>query len=332
MKTTWIIVLIAAICLPTALMGQEKENPKIGRDVKVKQDPGKTVYWVLPGPRRLSEQVFGVPGHPLHTGELNIKMAKGAVKELFKRFPIMAGVPVKLRAMNEDKTRFTATKKPTPVGDQGKIVSGQFEITYEDRQPIDLPGDPTDTLDDVKVTVSFTDPAGNKYEIEVLQLYQPPFPGFESGGGVVTDTWTHGSTGTDSPLFPKIFTYGAFWGIGNIVVNGQVADRDKWVHFMTTQIVRDKNYRLAIGEELPLMPQETIAGQLHHTHVIVRPIKITPEGPKFDPVKTAFTLPNGKRQPFIHVMFEEDTIVKDAFKDWSIGAKSHKKKLQSKSR
>ncbi len=317
MKTTWIIALIAAFCLPTALMGQELKNPEIGRDVKVKQDPGKTVYWVLPGPRRLSERVFGVPGHPLHTGELNIKRAKGLVKELFKRFPIMAGVPLKLRATNEDKTKFTKTKKGTPVSDKGKIVSGQFEITYKDRQPMDRPGDPTDTLDSVDLTVSFTDPKGNKYGIEILKLYQPPFPGFESGGGVVTDTWTHGNTGTDSPLFPKVFTYGAFWGIGNIIVNGKVADRDKWVHFMTTQTVRDKNYRLAIGEELPLKPEATIAGQVHHTHIIVRPIKITPEGPKFDKVKTAFTLPNGKKQPFIHIMFEEDTIVKDAFKDWS---------------
>jgi nitrosocyanin len=64
------------------------------------------------------------------------------------------------------------------------------------------------------------------------------------------------------------------------------------------------------------MPDETFSGQTHHTHVIVRPIKITPDGPKFDPVKTEFTLPNGKKQPFIHVMFEQDQILSDAFKDW----------------
>ena len=193
MKTIWTIVLIATVSLATPLMGQAQAHQ--GRDVKVKQEPGKTVYWVLPGPRRLSERVFGVPGHPLHTGELKIQQAKGAVKELFKGFPIMAGVPVKLRATNEDNTKFTKTKKPTPVSDKAKIVSGQFEITYKDRQPIDQPGDPSDTLDGLDLAVSFTDPAGNKYEIEVLKLYQPPFPGFESGGGVVTDTWTHGSTG-----------------------------------------------------------------------------------------------------------------------------------------
>ena len=66
MKIIWTITLIATLGFPTALMGHE-----MGRDVKVKQEPGKTVYWVLPGPRRLSERVFGVPGHPLRTGELS---------------------------------------------------------------------------------------------------------------------------------------------------------------------------------------------------------------------------------------------------------------------
>ncbi len=150
MNIIWTLTLIATLGFPAALMGQEQKNPEMGRDVKVKQEPGKTVYWVLPGPRRLSERVFGVPGHPLHTGELKIKQAQGPVKDLFKRFPIMAGVPLKLRATNEEGTKFTKTKKPTPVGDKGKIVSGEFEITYKDRQPMDLPGDSTDTLDSVE--------------------------------------------------------------------------------------------------------------------------------------------------------------------------------------
>ena len=160
MKIIWTITLIATLGFPTVLFGQEQTTPEMGRDVKVKQEPGKTVYWVLPGPRRLSERVFGVPGHALHTGEINIKQAMGSVKDLFKAFPIIAGVPLELRATNEEGTTFTKTKKATPVGDQGKIVSGQFEITYKDRQPIDLPGDPTETLDDVDLTLGFTDPAG----------------------------------------------------------------------------------------------------------------------------------------------------------------------------
>ena len=327
-KITTIFLALLLIALGVILILEQRSpaKPGMGRDVTVKQEPGKVVYWVLPGPRRLSEQVFGTPEYPRQTGELNLEQADGLVKDLFRDFPIIAGVPLSLRETNEEGTAFTETTRPTPVGDQGRIVTGQFEITYQDRQPYDLPGEPTNTNDEVDLTVNFTDPAGNEYQLKVRKLYQPPFPNFESGGGVITDSWLHGNTGTDSPLFPKIFTYGAFWGIGDVIINGKLVDEDKWIYFMTTQTVRDKDYRLAIGEELPLRPDETIAGQIHHTHVVVRPIKITPEGPVYDPVKTAFTLPNGDKQPFIHIMFEQDTLVEDDFQNWSFPPTTASKK------
>ena len=326
-----VIVIVAVVInyeqpspIPVTIESSSLTEQTKGNEVRVIQEPGKIVYWILPGPTKLNEQVFGTPDLPMQTGELKTQQAEGAVKELFMEFPIMAGVPIQMRETNEDNTEFTVTKKPTPVSNNARIVDGEFEITYKDFQPYDLPGDPTETLDDVDVTVKFNDPQGNQYEIEIVKLYQPPFPGFESGGGVITDAFIHGETGTDSPLFPKIFSYGAFWGIGNIIVNGELADTDKWVHFMTTQNVRNLNYDFVTSEGLPLMPEDTFSGQVHHTHVIVRPIKITPEGPVFDPVKTAFTLPNGKNQPFIHMMFEQETIVQDAFKDWSPETKAAK--------
>lgn len=81
------------------------------------------------------------------------------------------------------------------------------------------------------------------------------------------------------------------------------------LHCMTTEAVRDQDYNLAHTEDLPLPLDKTIAGQKHHTHCIVLPVKMTPKGPKFEPVNTAFELPNGKNQPFIHIMFEKDEIV-----------------------
>lgn len=297
-----------------------------GKQVKIVQEPGKIVYWILPGPTKLDEQVFGTPQFPMNTGELKSNQAEGTVKDLFKEFPIMAGVPLKMRETNNDGTKFTQTKMPTPVSNNAKIVSGSFDVTYKDLQPYDMP-DGVKTLDGVDMNVEFTDPAGNQYKIVVTKLYQPPFPGFESGGGVITDAFIHGNTGIDSPLFPTIFTYGAFWGVGDIIVNGKTIDRDKWVHFMTTQNVRDRNYNFVTSDGLPLMPDQTFSGQVHHTHVIVRPIKITPDGPVFDPIKTEFTLPNGMKQPFIHVMFEQDKIVQDAFKDWMPKATAISKQL-----
>jgi hypothetical protein len=258
--------------------------PERGREVKVIQEPGNTVYWILPGPAKLDEQVFGTPESPMNTGEYKISKAEGAVKELFEKFLIMAGVPLDIRETNDNGTKYTQTTIPTPVSNKASIVNGSFEVTYRNLQPYDLPAYPESTIDNASVNVDFNDPRGNLYEIKLKKLYQPPFPGFESGGGVITDAWVHGNTGIDSPLFPTIFTYGSFWGVGDIIVNGTIVDEDKWVHFMTTQNVRDQNYNFTTSEGLPLMSNETFSGQIHHTHVIVRPIKITPEGPIFDPV------------------------------------------------
>lgn len=43
---------------------QTQLPPETGTNVKVKQDPGKVFYWVLPGERRLSPSVFGTPDDP----------------------------------------------------------------------------------------------------------------------------------------------------------------------------------------------------------------------------------------------------------------------------
>lgn len=40
-----------------------------GRDVTVRQEPGYAFYWVLPGERRLSPQVFGTPENPRRGSE-----------------------------------------------------------------------------------------------------------------------------------------------------------------------------------------------------------------------------------------------------------------------
>jgi hypothetical protein len=144
---------------------------------------------------------------------------------------------------------------------------------------------------------------------------QPPIPGYETGGGVITNAWHHGLGLPGSPLMPRVYNYGAFWGVGDVVIDGEVATEDGFrvIHFMTTQTARDQDYRLAIDEELPLAEDETIAGQNHQTHGVVLPIRPTEDGPVFEPVPTAFELPNGDAQPFIHAMWEQDEVVEQPF-------------------
>ena len=295
------------------------EATKQSTNVEVVQASGKTVYWVLPGKRRISKQVFGTPQNPQMGQQLlqlriqeagSLPDPLGAnVQQILRDRPFLVALPETLREANADTTTYTQTTVKLPFGNsQAQVVSGSLRVVYKDRQRYDQPGDPTQTLDSVNVSAQFQDPAGNEYEVKVKKVLQPPIPGYQTAGGVMTNAFHHGITGTGSPLMPEVYTYGAVWSIGDLYINGSLADANKLVHVMTTQIIRTADYRLALDEELPLSLSNTIAGQPHHTHLMLLPIKVTSQGPSMEPIKTAFTLPNGEKQPFIHVMFEQDSI------------------------
>lgn len=276
---------------------------------------------MLPGPRELSEEVFGTPDNPKRTLKQALAdIDKPPIRKLLKELPILVSAPMKFRKTNEAGTQFTVFAHPTPFSDKGRPLpvspdkNGYFKATYLDRVSEDQPGKPGNTSDEVELEAWFHDPAGNKYRLEFDHIVQPPFPGYNTQGGVFIDGWLHGTTGTGSPLMPKEYTRAAWWGIVDIYINGEKVDT-KVAHMMTTEVVRNRDYELALDEEMALEPSERfIPNQPHHTHLIVMPIKPTPNGPVFEPVKTAFELPNGQKQPFIHMMFEEDTIV-----EWKLG-------------
>ncbi|UPV74459.1 hypothetical protein M0R89_18250 [Halorussus limi] len=237
-------------------------------------------------------------------------MAEGPVADLLREQTYQVGLPLDKRRTNADESAYTVTTFNSAFSDSSRTVDGRLDLTYKDRRPYDIPaGSPTETPDDVDLDARFTDPAGNQYRLEIKQVFQPPIPPWNTGGGVVTGSWLHGVTGTGTPLMPTQFAYGACWGVGNVIVNGEVVNRRQVIHFMTTQMIRKAgNYALAIDEELPLSPDEAYLGNLHHTHVLVPPIKVTQRGPEPEPVHTAFELPTGRPQPFLHVMWDEETI------------------------
>lgn len=282
-------------------------------EVRAHQDEGGVVNWVLPGPRRLSRYTFGTPENPISLPGHWIDLAEGPVQELLQQFPLPAGVPMEMRGTNDDGTRFTQTTEPTPFGDDFQTTGGQLDITYVDRQPKDRTAEPAPetqgpSRDDVALSSTFTDPAGNEYELQLTQVAPRPFPNYESGGGVVTLRDLHGITGTGTPLMPRMFNYGAFWGFCDLVINGEVADTNRAVHFMSTEMVRKSDYGLAFTPELPLDEDTAYTGYPHHTHGILPPVKLTGDGPQYDPVPTAFELPNGETQPFIHIMYDRDVV------------------------
>ena len=296
--------------------------PATGSDVEVVQEEGKVFYWVLPGPRRLSPVMFGTPDDPERTAEDEImELAGTPIGDILAKVPVLIGAPRMIRNVSADGTSYTDTNVMTPFSDKGMPTSGSIRVVYKDRQQRDRGGMDMGTADGVELETSFTDPAGNTYEIKVKMVVAGPLRGidpdeYKTGGGVMVDMFHHGDTGIGTPLFPRVYTYGVAWTLADIIVNGKVVNTNQFTHIMTTEIVRDKEYRLAIDEELPLALDNTIAGQAHHTHIAVLPITVTPEGMmKFEPVHTAFILPNGMAQPFIHAMWEQDTIVTGPYRD-----------------
>lgn len=283
----------------------------------VVQTEGKDVYWVLPGKRRLSLEVFGTPDNPKFTLEEKLETVENpVVRDLLKQLPELVSAPLKHRKISPDGTRFTVYEKPTLFSDRAVPLSsevgrtGSFEARFIDRVDEDQSGPPGETPDEARLTAKFHDPEGNLYRVKLDHVIQPPFPGYRTRGGVMIDNFHHGTTGTGSPLMPKLYTRAALWGAGKITVNGDPLDGMRVIHLMTTQVVRDRDYNLALDEELPLEKKRRhIPGQRHHTHLVVLPVKPIPDkGPTYHPDVTRYSLENGDTQPFIHVMFERDRI------------------------
>jgi hypothetical protein len=297
--------------------------------VTVEQESGKLVYWVKPGPRvNLSEEIFGTPDNPKQydVEKYVAQTDLGPIKQLLRDMPTLVTAPLEARKTDAAGAEYTAFAKPTAFSNNAqplpmsKDKNGYFRARMTNNVETDQPGGPFSAADELDFETVFHDPDGNKYRIEMKTLVQPPIPGYETGGGVVLDTYLHGDTGTGTPLMPREYTQAAFWGFGDLYVNGE--KQGTWLtHLMTTEVVRKMDYSLAIDEELPLGPDERpIASQPHHTHVIMMPIEpykpmpvlghlgLGPTAPRFAPVKTAYKLPNGMTQPFIHMMYEQDSI------------------------
>ncbi len=308
--------LVAPILLTAGLYGGQSmahEDP----DRVVKQDEGKIVYWVPPGPRQLSKEVFGTPNDPKMLFEPKLKAAEEAVAakkmppavpDTLKKVPLLVGIPMKARSTDKDgKWWFN---HPNPFPDKGLIIEGSFTARFWDEVKEDPAGPPGKTPDKAEVEATFTDPDGNTYRVVLDHIVKPPFPGYETQGGVLLDGFHHGSTGTGSPLMPQVWTIAGLWGIAELYINGELVEPNRVIHLMTTEVVRDKDYHLALQEELPLPPERWhVKGQSHHTHLVVLPFVGVPgKGPVFKPTPVEFELPNGKRQPFMHIMYEQDEI------------------------
>lgn len=245
-------------------------------EVSIQQNSGG-VFTILPSKRELDSYVFGNPKAP--------RALAGT--------PGINGLPPGVRGVSDGE--YTEMKKPSPFGDKHVVMAnGNLNIKAVDATAADA----AKTNDEISFKASWEDKQGNTYEVRccgMLAAHGVEYPTF---GGVVTNTIMHGSSRIGTALMPTEYVYFAFWGMGEVIKNGEVLDKPRLVHGMLTEYVRTEGYELAFDDE--------VTPGRKHFHLMVPPMKPEPKEQEFvhSNVKTGFTLPNGMELPFWHVMFE----------------------------
>jgi hypothetical protein len=323
----------SAAAKATSIQERKRANQQFA--VETTQSAGNSVHWILPGPRRIDPHVFGTPpagpSSPQRGDEYIAHKAwyfeqhRPEVVGLLTgdgshaALPLPVGLPEGARRTNASGDRYTETKIPVPFSDDAvgsddtEALDGSLEITYIDRQGFEGDGDGDDEVD---LDLWFTDPDGTRYELDIKHLEHHDGAHLH-GRGVMTGVYIHGITTIGTPLMPTQYAFGAFWAVGDLLVEGEVTsdrNRDRIIHLMTTQSVRTRDYTLAIDEELPLGAEgnpDPYLDSTEVTHVFLPPIKQTADGPRRVALQPEFTLPNGDPQPFIHFMFDENTVTID---------------------
>jgi hypothetical protein len=237
--------------------------------VTVEQGDGKA-FWILPAPRKLDPTIFGTADVPKGT-ELP---------------PLALGIPPELREALPDGSQQTSVG--TPASDKYAVTTGQVRMTLVDATAIDG----ATTKDQIDFDATFTAPDNQGTYRVVVTEPEPHGWYIPTGGGVVTNLILHGITGWGTRLMPTEFVYAAFWGIGDVSKDGELIAGRREVHVMLTEGLRKQPYDMVWDHE--------VNPNLRQLHLMVAPY--TPQG-EMDPLPTGFMLPNGKEQPYFHVMF-----------------------------
>ncbi len=279
-KTLFVALLAAFMIVGTAVVAiahaQSSGNKVIDAPNKVSMTAaeGGDTRWILPGPRALDPAVFGVPG-----AEKGLDLLP-----LDKRVATTDGYFV---------SGDGATPMMTPFSNNWAPIDGSAKVNVKNATAVSGPT----TKDKVNATFKFTSPDGaNTYKLVVKKAL--PEVDHENFGGVGVNALQHGATGIGTPLMPQLMSLIAFWGAGDLYVNGELQPDKRFVHFMLAQNVRDDDYNLVFNDGVD--PDGT-----WQAHLILPPVALGADGPFGNPVPTQFELPNQQDQPFLHIMFED---------------------------
>ena len=152
------------------------------------------MHWIIPGERELSTAVFGTPDNPQFGQSLlehNIAETDNEnLVDLLEELHLPVAVPEGIRETEDGK--FTTTSIPTPFSDKAEQVDGHLDVTYMDRGGASHASNETQAEDAAEIDVSFDDPAGNTYEVDLDHVEAEGL--IHETGGVMTNAVIHGDT------------------------------------------------------------------------------------------------------------------------------------------
>jgi plastocyanin len=250
--------------------------------VTVRQASGEA-YVALPDYRRLDARIFGTPEFPRAYGGT----------------PLISGVPLAMR--DQEGGRYTQLRQVCPFGDKYVTLSnGKLRLEAVDATATDA----AVTEDTVDFEATWQDDQGNTYGVRCTEVipHGVEFPVF---GGVVTNHILNGFSGIGSPLMPTGFAYVAFWGTGEVLKNGQVADSPVMVCGMLTEMVRTQDNRLATDEQ--------VTPTRRQFHIFVPPFVPAKDNRSYVPrdVRTGYRPADDEELAFWHVIFTDLDIEAD---------------------
>jgi len=223
--------------------------------------------WQYPDRRALDPALFGTPDAPL-----NIDL-----------------LPLANRETTADGSAYTTIRNPAMFSNNIEMIEGSFAMQVRDLTAQDS----RDSRDEIAMEAEFAAPDGRMIRV-VMNRVIPVGPDHPFFGGVGTDVLMHGATGIGTPLVAREFSYITAWGVGDIYVDGEMADSGRVVHVMVSERTRDADYMSGFDVAMP---------DALEIHLAMPPVRVSPDGPQPSPVPTGVMLPNGAEQPFIHVNF-----------------------------
>jgi hypothetical protein len=196
--------------------------------------------------------------------------------------------------VNENETIFNIPPKTTLSSGNYTRINGIFYLNLTDLTQRDV----NKSGATPKAEFNFTDPTGKtKYGVILKNISSV-------AEYILVDDFFYGNSSTESFMEPVVNTYSAVWGVGEFYVNGTLVNDNRLIRVMASERVNssdNEGYKLLSDKELPQKGLET--------RLFLPDLVIAKNGTvDKQPVPTNVTLPDGKNQSFINVVFENSRL------------------------